>query len=87
MQPTLFISNRGKQLDRTTVNKIFKTYSEKLQKDITPHDLRHYFCSHPISKGMSVHEVANQAGHNNIHTTLLYTNPRKQDLINKMNQL
>lgn len=83
----LFTSNRGKQLDRTTVNKIFNTFSEKLGKEITPHDLRHYFCSHAISKGMSVHEVANQAGHSNIHTTLLYTNPSKQDLINKMNQL
>lgn len=83
----LFISNRGKRLDRTTVNKIFKTFSDKLQKEITPHDLRHFFCSHAISKGMSVHEVANQAGHSNIHTTLLYTNPSKQDLINKMNQL
>jgi hypothetical protein len=36
---------------------------------------------------MSVHEVANQAGHSNIHTTLLYTNPSKDDLIHKMNQL
>lgn len=85
----LFISNRGKQLDRTTVNKIFKDFSEKLKKDIiiTPHDLRHYFCSHAIESGMSVHDVANQAGHSNIHTTLLYTNPSKQDLINKMNKL
>jgi integrase/recombinase XerD len=79
----LFISNRGKQLDRTTVNKIFKEYTS----EITPHDLRHFFCSHAINSGMSVHEVANQAGHSNIHTTLLYTNPSKQDLINKMNQL
>jgi integrase/recombinase XerD len=85
----VFISNRGKKLDRTTVNKLFKEFSEKLNKDIiiTPHDLRHYFCSHAIESGMSVHEVANQAGHSNIHTTLLYTNPSKQDLINKMNQL
>jgi len=83
----LFVSNRNKQMDRTTVNKLFKEYAEKLGKDITPHDLRHFFCSHAINKGMSVHEVANQAGHSNIHTTLLYTNPSKDDLINKMNQL
>ena len=83
----LFVSNRNKQMDRTTVNKHFKEYAEKLGKDITPHDLRHFFCSHAINKGMSVHEVANQAGHSNIHTTLLYTNPSKDDLINKMNQL
>jgi integrase/recombinase XerD len=83
----VFVSNRNKRLDRTTVNKLFKEYEEKLGKEISPHDLRHFFCSHAISKGMSVHEVANQAGHSNIHTTLLYTNPSKDELINKMNQL
>ncbi|MDQ0246483.1 site-specific recombinase XerD [Bacillus fengqiuensis] len=83
----LFISNRNKPIDRTTINKLFKDYTGKVGKEITPHDLRHFFCSHAISKGMSVHEVANQAGHSNIHTTLLYTNPSKNELINKMNQL
>ncbi|RDU34711.1 transposase [Neobacillus piezotolerans] len=83
----LFVSNRNKRLDRTTVNRIFNEYSEKLGKEITPHDLRHFFCSHAIRSGLSVHEVANQAGHSNIHTTLLYTNPSKEELINKMNQL
>jgi integrase/recombinase XerD len=83
----LFISNRNKPLDRTTVNKLFKEYSEHIGKEITPHDLRHFFCSHAISRGLSVHEVANQAGHSNIHTTLLYTNPSKDELIQKMNQL
>ena len=83
----VFVSNRNKRLDRTTVNKLFTDYSEKLEKEISPHDLRHFFCSHAINKGMSVHEVANQAGHSNIHTTLLYTNPSKDDIIHKMNQL
>jgi integrase/recombinase XerD len=83
----LFVSNRNKPLNRTTINKLFKEYSEFIGKEITPHDLRHFFCSHAISRGLSVHEVANQAGHSNIHTTLLYTNPTKDELIQKMNQL
>jgi integrase/recombinase XerD len=83
----IFVSNRNKPVDRTTINKLFKKYSEIVGKEITPHDLRHFFCSHAISKGMSVHEVANQAGHSNIHTTLLYTNPSKSELIEKMNLL
>lgn len=83
----IFVSNRNKRLDRTTVNKLFNEFSEKVGKEITPHDLRHFFCSHAIKSGLSVHEVANQAGHSNIHTTLLYTNPSKDDLINKMNLL
>ncbi|OJH16013.1 transposase [Bacillus obstructivus] len=77
----IFVSNRHKRLNRTTVNKLFNDYSQKVGKDITPHDLRHFFCSHALESGMSVHEVANQAGHSNIHTTLLYTNPSKDELI------
>lgn len=83
----LFISNRGKQLNRTVINKLFTKYSDQIGKEITPHDLRHFFCSYAISKGLSVHEVANQAGHSNIHTTLLYTNPSKSELLEKMNLL
>jgi integrase/recombinase XerD len=83
----LFVSNREKPVDRTTVNKLFNEYSLKSEVEITPHDLRHFFCSHAINNGMSVHEVANQAGHSNIHTTLLYTNPSKSDLLIKMNAL
>ncbi|SHR09650.1 tyrosine recombinase XerD subunit [Mycobacteroides abscessus subsp. abscessus] len=83
----MFVSNRNKRLDRTTINKLFNEYSETLGKVVTPHDLRHFFCSHAIKSGLSIHEVANQAGHSNIHTTLLYSNPSKNDLIYKMNQL
>ncbi|WP_138419721.1 tyrosine-type recombinase/integrase [Aquibacillus sediminis] len=83
----LFISNRDNPVNRTVVNKLFNKYSKMVGKEITPHDLRHFFCSYAISRGMSVHEVANQAGHSNIHTTLLYTNPNKNELKEKMNLL
>ena len=83
----LFPSNRNKRLDRSVVNRLFNTYSAKIGKDITPHDLRHFFCSNAIEKGMSIHEVANQAGHSNIHTTMLYTNPTKKEMLEKMNLL
>ncbi|KRU24415.1 phage integrase family protein [Clostridium sporogenes] len=75
----LFISNKGGKIDRTVINKVFKKYSDK----ITPHTLRHFYCSNALESGFSVHEVANQAGHSNIHTTLLYTNPSKEKMKNK----
>ncbi|QDY27273.1 tyrosine-type recombinase/integrase [Clostridium botulinum] len=75
----LFISNKGGKLDRTVINKVFKKHSDK----ITPHTLRHFYCSNALEAGFSVHEVANQAGHSNIHTTLLYTNPSKEKMKNK----
>ena len=83
----LFVSNRNKPLDRTTVNKLFNEHAEQLGKEITPHDLRHFFCSYAFECGLDVHEVANQAGHSDIQTTLLYLNPTKEELMKKMNRL
>lgn len=75
----LFISNKGGKIDRTVINKVFNKYNDK----ITPHTLRHFYCSNALETGFSVHEVANQAGHSNIYTTLLYTNPSKEKMKNK----
>ncbi|PQP82809.1 transposase [Paenibacillus sp. PCH8] len=83
----LFVSNRGTKLDRTVINKLFNQYSDIIGKNVTPHDLRHFFCSHALENDMSVHEVANQAGHSNIHTTLLYTNPTREKMLAKMDRL
>lgn len=83
----LFVSNRGTKLDRTVINKLFNQYSGIIGKNVTPHDLRHFFCSHALENDMSVHEVANQAGHSNIHTTLLYTNPTREKMLAKMDRL
>lgn len=79
----LFVSNKGNQVNRTGINKIFKKYSDT----ITPHELRHFFCTHALEKGFGIHEVATIAGHSNIHTTLRYTNPSTQQLHDKMNLL
>ena len=70
-------------LHRSVVNKIFNRYSET----VTPHKLRHFYCSNALEKGYSIHELANQAGHANIHTTLLYTNPARAVMKGKANKL
>lgn len=79
----LFISRVSNKIDKSTINKMFKKYSNK----ITPHSLRHYFCTLALSSGWAVHEVASQVGHSNIHTTLLYTNPSIEEIKNKANLL
>lgn len=73
-----------KPLDRTAINRVFNKYSNKL----TPHDLRHFYCTIALEEGgYSIHEVANQAGHSNIHTTLRYTNPTAEEMKKKANRL
>lgn len=81
--PYLFISRQGGALSRGRVNRIFNTYSDI----ITPHVLRHFYCSAAIEAGYSINEVANQAGHSNVHTTLLYTNPTREQMKRKANLL
>lgn len=79
----VFISRQGGRISRSRINQIFNRYSNK----ITPHTLRHFYCSNAIDSGYSVHEVANQAGHSNIHTTLLYSNPSRDKMKEKANLL
>jgi len=81
--PYLFVNKNNERIHRSTINKIFNKYSNK----ITPHTLRHYFCTIALEGGLSVHEVAYLAGHSNIHTTLLYLNPSRESMRNKMCQL
>ncbi|SDH03496.1 tyrosine-type recombinase/integrase [Desulfosporosinus hippei] len=84
----LFVSNKNSCLDRITVNKMLDKYCKGAKlKSITPHQLRHFFCSHALEKGLTVAEVANIAGHSNIHTTLIYTNPSRTKMIEKVNSL
>lgn len=82
-RPYLFMSRRGDQLSRGQVNRICNDYSDT----ITPHVLRHFYCSAAIEAGFSINEVANQAGHSNVHTTLLYTNPTREKMKEKANLL
>jgi site-specific recombinase XerD len=70
----LFYNSHGQKLDRTAINKVFWDYQDK-DKRITPHSLRHYFCTSALDAGYTIAEVAMLAGHSNIHTTMKYTNP------------
>ena len=81
--PYLFPGRGGSHLTRGQVNRIFNAHSAS----ITPHTLRHFFCSNALENGYSIGELANQAGHSNVHTTLLYTNPTREKMKEKANLL
>jgi len=81
--PYLFISRQSGRLTPSRINQIFNKYSDI----ITPKTLRHFFCSNALENGYSIHEVANQAGHSNVQTTLIYANPTAQAMKDKANKL
>lgn len=73
--PYLFVSRQSGKMNPSRINQIFNQYSDT----ITPKTLRHYFCSHALETGYAIHELANQAGHSNVQTTLIYSNrPQKK---------
>lgn len=79
----IFISSRSEKLTTSRINQIFDEYNN----EIHPHTLRHWFCSHALESDMNIHEIANQAGHSSIQTTMRYTNPTKEAMRSKMNRL
>lgn len=81
--PYFFVSRQSGKLTPSRINQIFNKYSDI----ITPKALRHFFCSHALESGYSIHEVSNQAGHSNVQTTLLYVNPTAQAMKDKANKL
>lgn len=71
----LFLSMKGKPIDRTTVWKMIKRYAKaaKIQKNIFPHMLRHSFASHLLDGGADLRVIQEMLGHAQISSTDRYT--------------
>lgn len=72
---TLFLSNRGRQLNRMAVWLIVQHAAQAAQLGvhITPHTLRHCFATHLVEAGADLRAVQEMLGHADISTTQIYT--------------
>ena len=81
-EPSLFVNISGDRMSRQGFWKIIKYYQKKanIEKDITPHTLRHSFAAHLLENGADIHAIQEMLGHADISSTQVYSHLVKKQL-------
>jgi integrase/recombinase XerD len=81
----LFLSMRGKAISRKMVWVLVKEYARRagIEKNLSPHGLRHSFATHLLMGGADVRSVQEMLGHADVGTTQIYTQVEVERLLDE----
>ena len=79
-----FLNYKGEHLSRNYIFKIIKdlAYKANINKNISPHTIRHSFATHLLANDVSLRMVQTMLGHEDISTTQIYTHIESERLKN-----
>lgn len=78
----LFLNNHGMKMTRQGFFKIIKKLASEqgINKDFSPHTLRHSFATHLLSHGADLRIIQELLGHSDVSTTQIYTHMSNEQL-------